>query len=74
MDTLIPSSVSYYFNSCRDRTSMCQRQLVDTERQPVVFVDKQPREEEDATNSVLQTSCKSSAETEAVQRAGVRDL
>jgi hypothetical protein len=50
---------------------MCQRQ-VDIERQPVVVVDEQPREEEGATNSVLQNSCKSPAEMiEAVQASEI---
>jgi hypothetical protein len=45
---------------------------VDIERQPAVVVDEQPREEEeDAANSVLQTSCKSPAEAEVVQASEI---
>ncbi|KAG2556128.1 hypothetical protein PVAP13_8NG061904 [Panicum virgatum] len=66
MATLIPSNVSYYFNSCRDRAWMCQqiRQVDSIERQP-----KEEEEEDATTNSVLQTCCRSPAETDEAGQA-----
>ncbi|CAL5091828.1 unnamed protein product [Urochloa decumbens] len=58
-DKLIPSKVSYFFNTCPDSgtsgdATLTGKSQVDVERPPSVVVDVQPKGDSDASNPTLQ--------------------